>query len=641
VNIWKKWITPCLVTSTVLTAGAVWFKKDAIEQDITNRTQAVVGGLAKVSVEGRNVTLTGTPKNDIQISSLLKKLENTDGIRQITTDFNGKNSQAIEIASNQEAEKAAEKTKLAEQEALRAAQEAAKAKDEVSKKLAEQVAQAAAQKAQLTKAIEDMTAQKASAEQQTQETLQALEEVEVAKFKVEKQNEEILLNLEKIEAEKVEVQKQAEEFRLAKEKLETEKNEAEKQAEDARLALEKFQSEISAKNEAAASSEKQNTSDNNSNTSTQPAQYYITMQKIGDALEISGVASSEALRTQLLKKINEVNPNVEIDETLIIEEPSDNKLDDTITFGLKQLDRLSEGQITIESDSLSIFGNAKSLDNYEAISDSLKDKTNADLNIAKTNIKAPKISPYLFAIDYDGNTAHLTGFIPNEEARGDVINIMKTTFPGIQVTENLQVASGEPNLFMKRVKKAASRLSLVPKGVVTLTDSEVEFNAPGVDKAELSADNKITVPTKKAEAQKTEPKKVPKVKRKFKLAENQTCQELFDQYLGQKQLEFEAGRAILTSTTLPVLKTLVRIAERCPSALLQISGHTDSDGDDALNQTLSLRRAKAVRNYLTKNGIAGSRILAIGYGEKRPIASNDTAAGKKKNRRIEFSVIEQ
>ena len=640
-NIWKKWITPCLVTSTVLTAGAVWFKKDAIEQDITNRTQAVVGGLAKVSVEGRNVTLTGTPKNDIQISSLLKKLENTDGIRQITTDFNGKNSQAIEIASNQEAEKAAEKTKLAEQEALRAAQEAAKAKDEVSKKLAEQVAQAAAQKAQLTKAIEDMTAQKASAEQQTQETLQALEEVEVAKFKVEKQNEEILLNLEKIEAEKVEVQKQAEEFRLAKEKLETEKNEAEKQAEDARLALEKFQSEISAKNEAAASSEKQNTSDNNSNTSTQPAQYYITMQKIGDALEISGVASSEALRTQLLKKINEVNPNVEIDETLIIEEPSDSKLDDTITFGLKQLDRLSEGQITIESDSLSIFGNAKSLDNYEAISDSLKDKTNADLNIAKTNIKAPKISPYLFAIDYDGNTAHLTGFIPNEEARGDVINIMKTTFPGIQVTENLQVASGEPNLFMKRVKKAASRLSLVPKGVVTLTDSEVEFNAPGVDKAELSADNKITVPTKKAEAQKTEPKKVPKVKRKFKLAENQTCQELFDQYLGQKQLEFEAGRAILTSTTLPVLKTLVRIAERCPSALLQISGHTDSDGDDALNQTLSLRRAKAVRNYLTKNGIAGSRILAIGYGEKRPIASNDTAAGKKKNRRIEFSVIEQ
>jgi OOP family OmpA-OmpF porin len=69
-----------------------------------------------------------------------------------------------------------------------------------------------------------------------------------------------------------------------------------------------------------------------------------------------------------------------------------------------------------------------------------------------------------------------------------------------------------------------------------------------------------------------------------------------------------------------------------------IEGHTDSDGSDgsdAYNQALSERRAQAVMNHLVRNhGIAGSRLSAVGYGEGRPVSSNDSAANKANNRRI-------
>lgn len=74
---------------------------------------------------------------------------------------------------------------------------------------------------------------------------------------------------------------------------------------------------------------------------------------------------------------------------------------------------------------------------------------------------------------------------------------------------------------------------------------------------------------------------------------------------------------------------------------LQIEGHTDSIGSDAYNMKLSDRRANSVRQYLVNKGIDANRLVSVGYGESRPIATNKTAAGRAKNRRVEFNVIEQ
>ena len=71
---------------------------------------------------------------------------------------------------------------------------------------------------------------------------------------------------------------------------------------------------------------------------------------------------------------------------------------------------------------------------------------------------------------------------------------------------------------------------------------------------------------------------------------------------------------------------------------INIYGHTDSKGADAYNQTLSEKRADAVKTYLVSKGIVSSRLFAMGLGETQPIATNDTDAGRAQNRRVEFAI---
>jgi OOP family OmpA-OmpF porin len=70
-----------------------------------------------------------------------------------------------------------------------------------------------------------------------------------------------------------------------------------------------------------------------------------------------------------------------------------------------------------------------------------------------------------------------------------------------------------------------------------------------------------------------------------------------------------------------------------------VTGHTDTDGDDAANQTLSEKRAEAVVDYLVKAGLPAPRFTATGFGSTQPLVPNDSEEGKAQNRRIEFKVM--
>ncbi len=78
-----------------------------------------------------------------------------------------------------------------------------------------------------------------------------------------------------------------------------------------------------------------------------------------------------------------------------------------------------------------------------------------------------------------------------------------------------------------------------------------------------------------------------------------------------------------------------------PETLIRVEGHTDSVGADAYNMDLSTRRANAVKTLLVQRGVADSRIEVVGYGETMPIATNDTEAGRHKNRRVEIKIAPQ
>ena len=108
-----------------------------------------------------------------------------------------------------------------------------------------------------------------------------------------------------------------------------------------------------------------------------------------------------------------------------------------------------------------------------------------------------------------------------------------------------------------------------------------------------------------------------------------------------KTILFNSGKATFKEETMPVLQAITEILKEFPGSRFMIEGHTDSDGSNALNQTLSMNRAHAVMNYLIENGIAADRLQHEGYGETRPIDTNKTTKGKANNRRVEVKLIKE
>jgi outer membrane protein OmpA-like peptidoglycan-associated protein len=107
-----------------------------------------------------------------------------------------------------------------------------------------------------------------------------------------------------------------------------------------------------------------------------------------------------------------------------------------------------------------------------------------------------------------------------------------------------------------------------------------------------------------------------------------------------KNVFFETASAALLPSSKTELNDLAALLKSQPKLKIQLNGHTDSEGEEAANLDLSQRRAEAVRQYLIQSGIQPERLRAQGYGESKPIASNDTPDGRRQNRRTEFVVIE-
>jgi outer membrane protein OmpA-like peptidoglycan-associated protein len=102
-------------------------------------------------------------------------------------------------------------------------------------------------------------------------------------------------------------------------------------------------------------------------------------------------------------------------------------------------------------------------------------------------------------------------------------------------------------------------------------------------------------------------------------------------------VNFKTGSAEITAESYQILDKVYDQLEAFPASEFEVSGHTDNKGQAKSNLKLSKDRAQAVVDYLVNRGIAASRLKSIGYGDTRPVASNETADGRALNRRIEFN----
>ena len=104
-------------------------------------------------------------------------------------------------------------------------------------------------------------------------------------------------------------------------------------------------------------------------------------------------------------------------------------------------------------------------------------------------------------------------------------------------------------------------------------------------------------------------------------------------------ITFSLNSADLNAQFYNALNGVAMVLKEYEKTVVEVAGHTDSSGSDQYNQTLSEKRAQAVAGYLSGQGVKSARLISIGAGESRPVASNDTEASRAANRRVEITLV--
>ncbi|MEM8690656.1 MAG: OmpA family protein [Pseudomonadota bacterium] len=184
----------------------------------------------------------------------------------------------------------------------------------------------------------------------------------------------------------------------------------------------------------------------------------------------------------------------------------------------------------------------------------------------------------------------------------------------------LQVADFNLTEGLEKLQDAAN-VQIVPTGTVTF-DFIFKRNGEGAEPVQLASLEAPASAALEAEGD----------------FSREACIGRFEILSRTGNIYFASGSANLRAESDALLGTLHDVVARCPDLIIQISGHTDSQGAGAYNLRLSEQRAAAVADWLRQKGIASGRMIARGYGEDQPVASNATPEGRGKNRRIEFAV---
>ncbi len=348
---------------------------------------------------------------------------------------------------------------------------------------------------------------------------------------------------------------------------------------------------------------------------------------------LGGSSPLPASKGRLLEAARAGLGGVEVVDQMHLSRGAPPRFDNAALLLLDQIGKLKDGKVAISDTKVSLSGMARDLGGREAIAAALKNLPEG-FSVAVNEIKAP---PYIFQAYKDpvAVTLTLTGYVPDNNVHAAITAAAGRKFFSEKVVDNLKASIGAPSGFVSAVVPALGALSRLSTGTLVVTDREIKLSG---DALYDSAVTQIRGNLAKDFPEGWQVKADISVKPAAAPVDATVCQQLFSELLARGKIRFESGRATIDLDSSGLLDRLVETALRCPTANIEIAGHTDSDGEDAFNQALSEKRAQAVTDYLVKAGLPASRFTATGYGSSQPVATNDTDEGKARNRRIDFLV---
>ncbi|MBN8992393.1 MAG: OmpA family protein [Rhizobiales bacterium] len=348
---------------------------------------------------------------------------------------------------------------------------------------------------------------------------------------------------------------------------------------------------------------------------------------------LGGSSPLPSSKSKLMEAARATLGGVEVADRMNLARGAPPRFDNVALLLLDQIAKLKDGKITLSDNKVTLSGMARELGGREAIAAALKNLPEG-YSVAANDVKAP---PYIFQAYKDpvAVTLTLSGYVPDNNVHAALVAAAGRKFFSEKVVDNLKASIGAPAGFAAAVVPALGALSRLSTGTLVVTDREVKLSGDALYEA---AANQIRAGLGKEFPQGWQFKADIPVKPAAAPVDPTVCQQLFADLLGKARIRFESGKADIAADSAGLLDRLIETALRCPSANIEIAGHTDADGEEAANQTLSEKRAQAVADYLIKAGLPASRFTPVGYGSTQPIAGNDTEQGKAQNRRIDFVV---
>jgi OOP family OmpA-OmpF porin len=348
---------------------------------------------------------------------------------------------------------------------------------------------------------------------------------------------------------------------------------------------------------------------------------------------LGGDAPLPASKAKLVEAAHAALGGVEVADQMNLARGAPARFDEAALLLIDQIGKLKDGKIALSDTRVTLSGMARELGGREAIAAALTGLPEG-FTVAANDIAAP---PYIFQAYKDpvALTLTLSGYVPDNNVHAALVTAAGRRFFDEKVVDNLKASVGAPQGFAGAVVPALGALSRLSTGTLVVSDREVKLSGDALYDA---AAPQIRADLPKDLPQGFQVKADISVRPASAPVDATVCQQLFTDLLGKGKIHFSPGRAAIDPDSAGLLDRLIETALRCPTANIEVAGHTDSDGEDAANQALSEKRAQAVADYLVRAGLPPNRFTAVGYGSAQPIASNDTEEGKAQNRRIEFTV---
>ncbi|MEO0612094.1 MAG: OmpA family protein [Pseudomonadota bacterium] len=382
-----------------------------------------------------------------------------------------------------------------------------------------------------------------------------------------------------------------------------------------------------------------------------PAPFIWSATRDAGRLTLAGLVPSDVVRRAVIRHAEGVWPdgdsidqskNITLDQQSVGPDAPAGDWLGAVRTSLDALGILERGKISANGPSFTLTGLARVPEQRDAARTAMAGLPDGFTGSTAISL-APIETPYVLTVEKpaNGGPVVLSGFVPNEPARGQLLTAAAGLSSG-GVTDNLTLARGMPQGaglgdWVETITALTQRLEPFETATLKMRDRTIILTGRATDPAIL---DRLDASEKSLERAGYDVTMDIDFAALSLVEDASQCQRLFDDAMQERTIKFANASAAILPDSVLVLTRLGVAARQCQAFQIAIAGHTDSVGSASLNQRLSEARAKAVSAWLVEYGVDPAQLSARGFGETRPLADNETPLGRAKNRRIDFTIAQ-